>query len=298
MELRHLRYFVAVAGEESVTHAAARLHVSQPGLSRQIHDLEEELGFALLTRDSKGVRLTEAGRVFWIEAQAILARVEEAVASARSVASGKRGQFHVGYAPSLAFQILPPALRSLQAALPGVQVMIHDLSTEEMLAGLQARELDIAITAQPSKARLRGLHFEPIARYRLALAVPPNHPFARLRAVKLVRLAKEPVLAYDYAAYPEYLDDLKRFFSSGGPKPSIVEEHDSVSSLITAIAAGRGVALVPETIVYMSGTRLCLVPTQPAPAPVVVGTVCRAGKPSAIVTEFIAGAKASVRGNG
>ena len=298
MELRHLRYFVAVAGEESVTRAAARLHVSQPGLSRQIHDLEEELGFVLLARNRRGVQLTEAGRVFWIEAQAILARVAEAVASARSVASGKRGQFHVGYAPSLAFQILPPALRSLQVTVPGVQVMIHDLSTEEMLAGLQARKLDVAITAQPSKARLRELHFEPIAHYRLALAVPPEHPFARLRAVKLARLAKEPVLAYDYAAYPEYLDDLKRFFSSGGQKPRIIEEHDSVSSLITAIAAGRGVALVPETIVYMSGTRLCLVPTQPAPAPVSVGMVRRAGKPSAIVTDFIAGAKATLRGNG
>jgi DNA-binding transcriptional LysR family regulator len=103
MELRHLRYFVAVAGEESVTRAAARLHVSQPGLSRQIHDLEEELGFAILARSRKGVRLTEAGRVFWIDAQAILARVEEAVAAARSVASGKSGKFHVGYAPSLAF---------------------------------------------------------------------------------------------------------------------------------------------------------------------------------------------------
>jgi DNA-binding transcriptional LysR family regulator len=163
---------------------------------------------------------------------------------------------------------------------------------------LHSRELDIAITARPSKARLRGLHFEPLARYRLAIAVPPNHPFTRLRVVKLARLAKEPVLAYDYAAYPEYLDDLNRFFSSAGSKPRIVEEHDSVSSLITAIAAGRGVALVPETIVYMSGTRLCLVPTQPAPAPVSVGMICRAGKPPAIVTDFIAGAKASLRVNG
>ena len=293
MELRHLRYFVAVAGEESVTRAAARLNVSQPGLSRQIHDLEEELGFPILTRGSKGVRLTEAGRVFWIEAQAILTRVEAAVATARSVADGRRGHFHVGYAPSLAFQILPPALRSLQAALPGVQVMIHDLTTEEMLAGLHAGDLDVAITAQPSRARLRGLHFEPIARYRLAVAVPLEHPFARLRVVKRERLAKEPVLAYDYAAYPEYLDDLKRFFASTKPKPRIVEEHDSVSSLITAIVAGRGVALVPETMVYMSGTRLCLVALQPAPAPVSVGIMRCGGKPPATVTEFIAGAKAA-----
>ena len=185
MELRHLRYFVAVAGEESVTRAAARLHVSQPGLSRQIHDLEEELGFALLARGRQGVRLTEAGRVFWIEARAILARVEEAAASARSVASGKRGRFHVGYAPSLAFQILPPALRSLQAALPGVQVMIHDLATEEMLAGLQARELDIAINRaafQSAVARVALRADCPIPARARGAAEPPVRPSARGQA--------------------------------------------------------------------------------------------------------------------
>jgi hypothetical protein len=111
MELRHLRYFVAVAEEQNVTRAAVRLHVSQPPLSRQIRDLEAELGVALFDRGAKAVRLTEAGRVFLTEARVALQRVVDAVQMARAVASGQRGEIHVGYAPSLTVELLPRALR-------------------------------------------------------------------------------------------------------------------------------------------------------------------------------------------
>ena len=114
MELRHLRYFIGVAEEENVSRAALKLHVSQPALSRQIRDLEEELGFSLLERSAKSVRLTEAGRTFLIEARAVLQRAEDAVKTARSIATGGRGELHVGYAPSLTARILPPALRAFQ----------------------------------------------------------------------------------------------------------------------------------------------------------------------------------------
>ncbi len=137
MELRHLRYFIGVAEEENVSRAALKLHVSQPALSRQIRDLEEELGFSLLERGARSVRLTEAGRAFLTEARAVLQRVEDAVNAARSVATGGIGELHVGYAPSLTPRILPPTLRAFQAELPKVRVRLHDLSTEEMLAGLR-----------------------------------------------------------------------------------------------------------------------------------------------------------------
>src|SRR5437868_2434165 len=127
MELRHLRYFVAVAEAENVSRAALKLHVSQPALSRQIRDLEEELGFNLLERSAKSVRLTEAGRVFLAESRAVLARVNDAVNAARQIAIGAHGELHVGYAPTLAVRILPPALRAFQSALPGVRVKLHDL---------------------------------------------------------------------------------------------------------------------------------------------------------------------------
>src|SRR6266702_1692392 len=107
MELCHLRYFVAVAEAENVTRAATKLHVSQPALSRQIHDLEDEIGFPLLERSAKSVRLTEAGRTFLTEARAVLQRAEEAVVAARTIATGASGELHVGYAPSLTARILP-----------------------------------------------------------------------------------------------------------------------------------------------------------------------------------------------
>src|SRR5436190_5066214 len=115
MELRHLRYFIRVAEEENVSRAALKLHVSQPALSRQIRDLEEELGFLLLERSAKSVRLTDAGRIFLIEARAVLQRADDAVKTARAVAKGKRAELHVGYAPTLTARILPQTLRVFQA---------------------------------------------------------------------------------------------------------------------------------------------------------------------------------------
>jgi len=119
MELRHLRYFVAVAEEQNVTRAAVRLHVSQPPISRQIRDLEDELGIALFNREAKTVRLTEAGRVFLTEARIILQRADDAVQMAKAVAGGKHGEIHVGYAPSLTVELLPQALKYFRESNPG-----------------------------------------------------------------------------------------------------------------------------------------------------------------------------------
>src|SRR5438445_8363454 len=153
MELRHLRYFVAVAEEQNVTRAAARLHVSQPPLSRQIRDLEDELGVALFDRGAKAFRLTDAGRVFLTEARAILQGAEGAVQMVKDVAGGKRGEINVGYAPSLMVKLLPRALRCFRKSNPGVRVRLHDLSTQEMLRGLNDGRLHVAMMVLlPSKA--------------------------------------------------------------------------------------------------------------------------------------------------
>src|SRR5215471_11845588 len=126
MELRHLRYFVAAAEAQNVSRAALKLHVSQPALSRQIRDLEEELGFPLFQRSAKSVRLTDAGTMFLKEARAVVQRAADAVAAARAVAAGGQSEIHVGYAPSLTARILPPTLRAFQAEFPKVRVKLHD----------------------------------------------------------------------------------------------------------------------------------------------------------------------------
>ncbi len=271
MELRHLRYFVAVAEAENVSRAALKLHVSQPALSRQIRDLEDELGFALLKRTAKSVGLTEAGRAFLVEARAVLQRVEDGVKTARSIAAGGRGELHVGYAPSPTVRILPPTLRAFAAVLPGVRVKLHDLSTEDMLGGLREGKLQLAIMVRPTRAMLRGMRFSDLMRDPMRLAVPPDHPFARLKSVSLPQAARQPFVAFARNDYPEYHEYFTTLFRAAGSRPRIVEEHDSAASLVAAVEAGCGVALVPQALACSTGLRLNLIPLSPPPPPLVIG---------------------------
>src|SRR5262245_36809298 len=157
MELRHLRYFVTVAELLNFTKAAARLRIAQPSLSRQIRDLEEELGVSLLERNSRFVRLTEAGKAFATEAQALLLHAEAAAQKARAFADSDHGHLNLGYAPSLTVEVLPLALRSFEKECPRVQVTIQDLSILEMTKGLREGRLDAALTVDPSAKQIEGL---------------------------------------------------------------------------------------------------------------------------------------------
>src|SRR5258705_125750 len=191
MELRHLRYFVAVAEEQNVTRAAARLHVSQPPLSRQIRDLESELGVALFEHGAKSVRLTEAGKVFLNEARAVIQHAEAAIQVVQAVARGEHGEIQVGYAPSLTVEILPRALRFFHETHPGVRVRLHDLSTREMVTGLQEEKLHVALMVQLAPEITNGLAFEEIQKYPVSVALHPAHPLARTRKVGLEEIAGE-----------------------------------------------------------------------------------------------------------
>jgi len=275
MELRHLRYFVAVAETENVSRAALKLHLSQPALSRQIRDLEDELGFLLLERSAKSIRLTDAGRVFLDEARAVLKHAEDAVCAARAVATGGGAELHVAYAPTLAPRILPNALRVFQTAMPNVRVKLHDLSTEEMLAALAANKLQVAISVRPGKGALRGVRFEELTREPLRLAVAPNDPLSRRQVVPLSEAVRKPFVAYSRKDYPDYHEMLIEIFSPIGARPRIAEEHDGESSLISAIEAGGGVAIVPESMSCIAGLRLKLLRLSPAPKPLIVGAITR-----------------------
>jgi LysR family transcriptional regulator, benzoate and cis,cis-muconate-responsive activator of ben and cat genes len=289
MELRHFRYFVAVAAEENVSRAAAKLHVSQPGVSRQIRDLEDEIGFQLFERSPKSLKLTDAGKVFLVEAQAVLHRAEVAVKTARAAAEKMAGDLHVGYAPSLTVKILPPALRSFQQRFPKVRVVLHDWSTEEMLAGLREKKLHVALTVQPRKKLLRGLRFKLIARYAMCIAVAPGHPLAKMKSVSLAHLAGEALFGYRRADYPDYHEQLEKIFAPAGHVPRVTGEHDGITSLLAAVETGRGYALVPEPAVCMAGPRVKIIRLMPDVERIPVGAIWREDSATENVKGFLAG---------
>src|SRR5688572_13569651 len=202
MELRHLRYFLAVGEALNFTRAAAQLRVAQPALSRQVQDLEDEIGVDLLKRSPRGVTLTAEGKLFLEEVRDLLKRAEEAVEKVRALARGEYGELHVGYAPSPTVEILPPALAAFQKAVPGVKVLLHDLSSEELIAGLRDGTLELAIMVQPADEQTTGIEFEVLRTYPLCVALAAGHPFARLKSITLEKIIAEPLVGFSRKNYP------------------------------------------------------------------------------------------------
>ena len=288
MELRHLRYFVAVAEAENVLRAATqKLHVSQPAVSRQIRDLEDELGAQLFERTGKSVRLTDAGFLFLKEARAVLERTDEAVRSVRAFAQAGETELHVGYGPALRAQIVSPTLRVFQREMPKVHVKLHDWSNEKIVTGLRDGRLQLAFIVRPSKrGEFRDLRFEELLRERVSLAVPPNHPFARRRSVLLADAAKEPFVGLTREDFPDYNAYLNTVFAPVKNKPRVIEEHDSMTSVISAIEAGTGVGLAVDALGYSFGSRVKLVRLTPEPKPLAFGIATRKGKLSPATEKF------------
>jgi DNA-binding transcriptional LysR family regulator len=256
MELRHLRYFVAVAEALNFTKASARLRVAQPALSRQMTDLEDELGVDLMKRSPRGVTLTAEGKLFLDEVRELLKRSDESVEKVRALARGEYGELNVGYAPSPTVEILPPALAEFQKAVPRVKVLLHDLSSDELIVGLQNGTLELAIMVPPAGDQTAGIQFEVLRTYPLCVAMTAMHPFARMKSIPLEKLAAEPLVVLRRKEYPESHRYLDRLFASIPAKPLIAVECDSASSLITEVEAGRGIALATRVLKLVTGKRL------------------------------------------
>jgi len=274
----------------NLTEVASVLHPSQPGISRQIRDLEDEMGFELFQRTAKSLKLTDSGRVFLKEARAVLQRADDAVRNARA-ASLDSGELNVGYAPSPTARFLPQTLRVFQSAMPKARVKLHDCSTGEMLTGLRAGRLQLALTVRADVKLLREYTFTELMRDTMMLAVPPNHPLAKQKSVKLEQVVREPLIGYSRKEYPEAHKMLVNFFSGQKPKPHIVEEHDSVNSLIAAVEAGVGVSIVTNSLKCTAGWRLKFVKFSPTLPPIIVGAFSPKKKLSPSAEKFLECAK-------
>src|SRR4030095_539505 len=272
MELRHLRYFVTVAELLNFTKAAAKLRVAQPSFSRQIRDLEEELGVSLLERNSRLVRPTEAGKAFAKEARAVLQHAEAAARTARAFANSNHGHLNLGYAPSLTVDVLQKDIRSSEKECPRVRVTIQDLSIREMINALREGRLDAALTVESSGKQMQGLAFEKLRSYPVCVALGATHRLVRAKRIDLAELNDERLIVYSREEYPEYHEWLNGLFGRAIQRLlENAEEHDSGTSLIAAVEAGRGVAVVASVFSSVAAPRIKWRAPQPSPAPLAVG---------------------------
>jgi DNA-binding transcriptional LysR family regulator len=278
---------------ENVSRAATqKLYVSQPSLSRQIRDLEEELGVQLLERRAKSVALTEAGRLFLDEARAILKGADGAVAAVRSFAGKTATELHVGDWPLATEGIMPGLLRAYQKALPNVHVKLHDWPVEKNIAGVRDGRLHLAILIPPLKANaLEELHFHELMTIRVCLAVSADHPLAGRKSVSLAEAARERFIGLTPEEYPRYQEYLDALFAKVSEKPNVAEEHDGWSGVFTAVGAGAGVAITSDAFSHASGNRIKILRLTPEPKRVPFGILTRREKLSPATQKFCQCAK-------
>ena len=288
-----MRYFVAVAEMENVSRAATqRLHVAQPSLSRQIRDLEDEIGVRLLERTARAVRLTDAGRAFLDEARAIVKHTNEAVLKARAIGGKRETELHVGDFPLVAARIMPRLLRDYQKAMPNVRVKLHDWPVEKEIAAVRDGQLQVAMIIPPLTGNWRReLRFEELLTLRVCLAVSCNHPFAQRKAVSLTEAAREPFIGLLHEEYPQHRLYVNAIFARVKDKPRFVEEHDGWAGLFSAVDAGTGVAIVSDAFDYAFGKRIKCLPLTPEPKSVPLGIISRKGRLSPAAEKFCQCAK-------
>jgi DNA-binding transcriptional LysR family regulator len=265
MELRHLRYFLAVGEEEHYGRAAQRLRVAQPALSRQIQDLEREIGFKLFDRQPRGVKISAAGRLFLEDARRILQQVNEATERARRVARGQSGTLRVGFTESASWHgVVPDAFRRFRERQPDAELQLNPLASLEQLEAVRSGQLDAGFVFNMPKADPE-LDQVPVAMQHVALAVPKGHPLAKLKKARLRDLIGVPFIMFPRRGSPEFYDLVMNECYRGGLKsPRIVQEAVNEATILSLVSHQMGVGFVngtarwrcPETVVILSITDL------------------------------------------
>ena len=252
MEFRHLRCFIALAEELHFGRAARRLAMTQPPLSLNIRQLEEDVGARLFDRDSKGVRLTAAGQAFRPQAQALLARAEAARTLAREVGAGATGRLRVGFVGSMLFRGLPDLLQRFQAAHERLELVLHELNSQEQIDALVNDELDLAFIHTDRVPPPISVHHVDADRFVACL--PEQHAAAGRRTVRLAQLADDPFVLFARAASPEYYARIIDMCHEAGFYPRVRHEVRHWLSVVAVVAQGMGVSVVPAPL-QRSGIR-------------------------------------------
>lgn len=249
MELRHLRYFVAVAEERNFTRAAARLHMAQPPLSRQMQQLEEMLGVALFEKGSRPLALTEAGTFFLVHARHLLDQVRDLTAMTQRIGKLER-TLAIGFVASTLYGQLPDIVHRYSELHPQVDVSLHEMTTMEQLAALKDGRIDVGfgrLTGEDASIRRILLRKE-----RLVVALPPGHRLAGSGAgLRLTDLLHDTLLVYPKAPRPSFADQVLAMFSAGNLTPGRVSEVRELQIAMGLVAAGQGIAIVPESVQAM-----------------------------------------------
>ena len=264
MELRHLRYFVAVAEDLNFTKAAAKLHLAQPSLTRQIHNLEEEIGVRLLSRTKSHVALTEEGRSFLVDARRILALATESILAVQRLGRGETGQLNIAYLSNFDFELLPETLAAFRQTFPHVALNLFDMTPAEQVRALEARKIDLGFVGLPPPAGARQLTWESIARQRTIVVLPVKHPLARKRQIKLTDLKTMFFVGLSEKTHPGFRDWLNATCQQAGFAPRILQDAELEPALMTFVAEGLGVSLAREHIKKLPHPGVALRPLTPA----------------------------------
>lgn len=246
MELRHLRYFTTVAAEGSFSRAAEKLHIAQPPLSRQVQQLEEELGVRLLDR-GRPLTLTEPGRYLFEQGRQILQRIDEMRAMTKRIAKGMVLQFNIGFVASTLYDALPELIRRFRIIVPGAEVNLLEMTTLEQVAALKDGRIDVGF------GRLRfddeAIVRSVIREERLCLVVPRWHKLATSkRKLRLRTTVDEPLIVYPKSPRPSYADQVLSFYQDAGIEPRIAMEAKELQTALGLVASGGGICIVPASV--------------------------------------------------
>ncbi len=268
VELRHLRYFVVVAAHGSFNRAAQVLHLTQPALSRQVRDLEEELSVPLFVRGRNAVRLTDAGELFYEEAREVLARADLAVQRVRN--ERRRDVVRIGYAPSATAGILPRALERFRTEHPAVRVELMDVSPTEMIRMAHEGWLDVVVALEPSVIATPGFQWSVLRRVNLVLVMRADDPLAKFKRMPPKRLRDVPLVGLARENFPDYVPYVRSILKPFGIVPRFVAlESDGVSTLFATVEAHRATAILAENVVGLMPRALVCRPFFPNFDPVI-----------------------------